>query len=50
MNKKTLSYWKKRKSQRMFEYMEEAEKNAKQIADIYAKASRYLIYKAEEIF
>lgn len=50
MDKKTLSYWEKRKSQRMFEYMEEAEKNAKQIADIYAKASRYLIYKAEEIF
>lgn len=50
MNKKELSYWEKRKNQRIFEYMEEAEKTAEQIADIYVKASRYLTYKAEDIF
>lgn len=44
------SYWEKRKAQRMFEYMEEAEKAAKEISQVYLKASRYLSLESEGIF
>lgn len=44
------SYWEKRKARRMFEYMEEAEKAAKEISQVYLKASRYLSLESEGIF
>ena len=34
----------------MFEYMEDAETVSKELADIYAKASRHLNYEIEEIY
>ena len=34
----------------MFEYMEDAEEVSKELADIYAKASRQLNYRIDEIY
>ena len=34
----------------MYEYMEDAEEVSKELADIYAKASRHLNYEIEEIY
>lgn len=45
-----LSYWEKRKVQDMFHYMEQAEKKADEISQLYLKASRYLSLESEQIF
>lgn len=45
-----LSYWEKRKAQRMFEYMQSAEDTADQIATLYIKASRQLNFDIDEVF
>lgn len=44
------SYWEKRKAQRMFEYMEEAEDVALEIAKLYRKASMYTNNELSKIF
>lgn len=48
--KKSLKYWEKRKAQRMWEYMEDAETTAKEIAEIYYRSNRYLLDKSKGIF
>lgn len=45
-----ISYWELRKAQRMYEYMEDAEKAAEQISNVYFKASRYISLELEQIF
>ena len=45
-----MGYWDKRQAKIMYEQMEEAEKAAKQIADIYAKSTRELNFQIEKIF
>ena len=45
-----MGYWENRQAQNMFEYMEDAEEVSKELADIYAKASRHLNYEIEEIY
>lgn len=45
-----MGYWENRQAQMMYEYMEDAEAVSQELADIYAKASRHLSYKADEIF
>ena len=45
-----LSYWERRKAQRMFEYMEDAEKAAAEIRSVYLKASRYISLELDQIF
>lgn len=45
-----MGYWEKRQAQIMYEQMEDAEKVAKELADIYAKATRELNYQIGEIF
>lgn len=45
-----MGYWENRQAQMMYEYMEDAEKVSKELADIYAKASRYLSYKIDGIY
>lgn len=44
------SYWEKRQAQRMFEYMESAERAADEIADLYHKAALYLDLSIDDIF
>ena len=44
------SYWERRQAETMYEYMEEAEKAADEIAQLYLKASRYLSSQADDIF
>lgn len=46
----SLSYWERRKTQRMFDYMEDAEQVADEIAKLYLKASRYLSLEMDQIF
>ncbi len=43
-------YWERRKAREMYDYMEEAEKVADQIAKLYLKASRYISTQADAIF
>lgn len=43
-------YWKNRQAQMMYEQMESAEDVSKELADLYAKASRELNYRAQNIF
>lgn len=43
-------YWSRRQAQRMFEYMEEAEKAADEIAKLYLEASVYLNQEMDRIF
>lgn len=43
-------YWEKRKVQDMFHYMEQAEKKAEELSQLYLKASRYLSLESEQIF
>ena len=45
-----MGYWENRQAQMMYEYMEDAEEVSKELADIYAKASRHLNYEIEEIY
>ena len=45
-----MGYWDKRQAQIMYEQMEDAEKTAKEIADIYAKSTRELNFQIEKIF
>ncbi len=45
-----MGYWEKRQAQIMYEQMEDAEKVAKELANIYAKATRELNYQIGEIF
>lgn len=45
-----MGYWENRQAQLMYEQMEKAEKTAKEIADLYAKASRELNDRIETIF
>ena len=45
-----MGYWENRQAQNMFEYMEDAETVSRELADIYAKASRHLNYEIEEIY
>lgn len=44
------SYWEKRKAQRMYQAMEDAEKAASEISKAYSSASRYLNGQIEGIF
>ena len=46
----SLSYWERRKAQRMFDYMEDAEQVADEIAKLYLKASRHLSLEMDQIF
>lgn len=43
-------YWEKRKAQRMWEYMDEAEKTADQISQAYEKANGYLEKEIDKIY
>lgn len=45
-----MGYWENRQAQMMYEYMEEAEDVSRQLADIYAKASRHISFEIEEIY
>ena len=45
-----MGYWENRQAQMMYEYMEEAEAVSRQLADIYAKASRHISFEIEEIY
>lgn len=45
-----MGYWEDRQAQIMYEQMEDAEKVARELADIYAKATRELNYQIGEIF
>ena len=47
---KSNAYWENRQAQRMFEYMEDAEKAADEIAKLYIKASRYLDLSIDDIY
>lgn len=48
MNKE--SYWERRQAQNMYEYMEDADKTADQIAVLYLKSSQYLNKSLDKIF
>lgn len=45
-----MSYWESRQAREMYEAMESAEETAKEIADIYAKASRELNYQISKVY
>lgn len=45
-----ISYWERRQAETMYEYMEEVEKAADEIAQLYLKASRYFSSQADDIF
>lgn len=45
-----MSYWERRRAKEMYEAMESAEDAAREIADIYAKASRDLNYRLSMIY
>jgi len=45
-----LSYWEKRAAQRMFEYMEDAEKAADELSRIYYAGSQYINFEINDIF
>lgn len=45
-----MSYWENRRAKEMYEAMESAEATAKDIRDIYAKASRELNFQIAEIY
>lgn len=45
-----MSYWESRQAREMYEAMEDAEQAAREIADIYAKASRELNYKITQVY
>ena len=44
------NYWQKRQVDDAFDYFEQAEKKAEEIAKVYMRASRYLQYQADDIF
>lgn len=44
------SYWEKRKVQDMFCFMEQSEKRAEELSQLYLKASRYISVESEQIF
>lgn len=44
------SYWERRQAEMMYSYMDEAEKVADEIAQLYLKASRYLSAQADVVF
>lgn len=44
------SYWERRQAETMYECMEEAEKIADEIAQLYLKASHYLSSQADDVF
>lgn len=46
----SLSYWERRKAQKMFEYMQSAEDTADDIAKLYQKASGYISHELDKIF
>ncbi|WP_368280237.1 minor capsid protein [Enterocloster citroniae] len=46
----SLSYWERRKVQRMFDYMQSAEDTADDIAKLYQKASGYISHELNKIF
>ncbi len=45
-----MSYWESRQAREMYEAMEDAEQAAREIADIYAKASRELNYQISKVY
>lgn len=45
-----MGYWENRQAQMMYEAMEDAEQISQELADIYAKASRQLSYRIDEIY
>ncbi len=47
---KNEDYWAGRKEWQMYQYMEDAEKTAREIKKAYDKASRYLSHEADRIF
>ena len=44
-----MGYWENRQAQMMYEYMKDAEAVSQELADLYAKASRSLNYRIDEI-
>ncbi|WP_368295851.1 minor capsid protein [Enterocloster citroniae] len=46
----SLSYWERRKAQRMFDYMQSAEDTADDIAKLYQKSSGYISHELDKIF
>lgn len=46
----SLSYWERRKAQRMFDYMQSAEDTADDIAQLYQKSSGYISHELDKIF
>lgn len=44
------SYWERRAAEDMWEYMEDAEKTAKKLTQLYRRGRRYLLSQIEEIF
>lgn len=47
---KNNEYWEKRKQQRIWEYIEDAEETSKEIAKLYRKSSNYLNHEIQKIF
>lgn len=45
-----MGYWENRQAQMMYEYMKDAEAVSQELADLYAKASRSLNYRIDEIY
>lgn len=45
-----MGYWENRQAQMMYEYMEDAEAVSQELADIYAKSSRELNYRIQNIY
>lgn len=50
MTMNNQKYWEKRKAQQMFEYMEDAEKAAREFTKLYLTASREIQRQAKKIF
>lgn len=46
----SLTYWERRKAQRMFEYMQSAEDAADDVSQLYYKSSGYLSHELDKIF
>ena len=45
-----MGYWENRQAQQMYEAMEDAEQVAKELSDLYAKASRHINFELDKIY
>lgn len=50
MDQDKISYWEKRKAQRMFEYMQSAEDTADLLSKSYLKATGYINHQLDEVY